>query len=68
MVPSIQKTDERKARYAAITDAFDCIRGASNAYCDCWLKAEDRLLIICAEYDLIVTLLTVDDSCLHSGK
>jgi hypothetical protein len=54
MVPSIQKTAEGKARYAAITDAFDCIRGASNAYSDCWLKAEDWLLIICAEYDLIV--------------
>jgi hypothetical protein len=53
MVPSIQKTAERKARYAAITDAFDFI--STIAYCDRWLKAEDWLRIICAEYDLIVT-------------
>jgi hypothetical protein len=53
VVPSIQKTAERKARYAAITDAFDCRRGAFSAYCDCWLQAEDWLRIICSEYDLV---------------
>jgi hypothetical protein len=54
MVSSIQKTAERKARYAAITDAFDCLSGASNnAYFDCWLQAEDWLRIICAEYVVV---------------
>ena len=53
MVPSIQNSAEGKARYAAITDAFDCIR-ASNAYCDRWIKGEDWLRIISAECDLVV--------------
>ena len=57
MGPSIEKIDERKARYSAIADAFDCIRSfctTSNAYCNRWIEAFDWLRIICTEYDLIV--------------
>jgi hypothetical protein len=48
---------ERKARYEAIANAFDCIRSSpcttSNTYCDCWVTAADWFRIIRTEYDLI---------------